>query len=342
MNKIIKLFEEEFVLELLRREVLPLYPAFKDITRVEVKPYKKMIWETTYHVVVGYRVYFLGPDGQEQKIPIVCSAHSSEPRENIYRVLKYLQDRNFSNPRFVLPRPLFYSPEFRGTFYRALSGENLLYYIKHDERALVREQVALAAGLLARLHSLPAGPEADFNPINSRIATVIPGVAEIFHEMRQRYGAIQEQEFRDIYERFIAQEEKYLGALPRLALIHGDAHPENFIITKPEQIGLIDFTDFCLGDPARDLGTFLQQLDYKVIKKVGDNHFAAELRQLFLDHYLAATQQALTPDLQARIDLYYNWTAIRTSVYWFLKFGHNERRGAELLQAVQENLNKSS
>ena len=338
MNKISKLLEAPFVLDLFKKEILPLYPSFKDIARVEIRPYKNLIWETTYHVVIGYRVYFLDTAGREIKIPVVCSAHSSEPRRNIHHVLQYLEARNFSTSHYALPRPLFYSEEFQGTFYRALTGENLLYYIKHDQRDLVRGQVKLAAGLLARLHSFPVGPEANFNPINSRIATVIPGVAEILQEIGQRYGAEREQDFKQIYAYLIAQEEQFLTVWSRLTLIHGDAHPENFIITKLDQIGLIDFTDFCLGDPARDLGTFLQQLDYKINNKVGDEQFAAELRQLFLDSYLAASGLTLTLELQARIDLYYNWTAVRTSVYWFLKFGHNEQRGKELLRVVKNNL----
>jgi len=342
MNKITRLFEEDFVLELFKKEILPLYPAFTSISRLVIKPYKDLVWETTYHVVIGYRVYFLNAAGQEIKIPIVCSAHSSEPRANIHHVLQYLQTHNFSTEHYALPRPLFYSEEFRGTFYRGLTGENLLHYIKKNQRDLVRGQVKLAASLLARLHSFPAGSEANFNPLNSRIATVIPGVAEILREISQRYGAEREQDFKDIYTYFISQEDKTLSSLPRLALIHGDAHPENFIITGSQQIGLIDFTDFCLGDPARDLGTFLQQLDYKINNRVGDPQFASELRQLFLGSYLSACQQTLTPDLQARIDLYYNWTAIRTAVYWFLKFGHNEKRGEELLRAVKKNLHPSS
>jgi len=338
MNKILQLFDEKLVLDLFREKVLPHYPAFVALSRVEIKPYKELIWETTYHVVISFNTYFLKADGEEVKIPIVCSAHSDEPRENIYRALKYLWAEKFPTPTIDLPDPLFYSAYFRGTFYRGLKGENLLYYIKNKDLATVEEIVVAAAGLFARLHSLPPTPAADFNPLSSRIETVIPGTAAIFREMGARYDNKYNVDLVKIYDRLIAAEEKFFRATDRRFLIHGDAHPENIIKTAPGRVGLIDFTDLCLGDFARDLGSFLQQLEYKVIIKIGDQVYADKLKELFLSAYLKVSGRELTPDLQARIDLYYNWTAIRTATFWFLKFGHNEKRAEELLNRVKENL----
>jgi len=339
MNKILDLFDEHFVLDYFKRKLLPLYPAFKDIKRVVIKPYKKMVWETTYHVVIGFDVYFLTAAGQETKIPVVCSAHSEEPRENVYIALEYLWTKNFSSHGIDLPRPLFYSERFNGTFYRALKGENLLYYIKEKDYKTIEAIVIASAELFAKLHALPAGLEANFNPINSRIRTVVPGVAMIFQEMSARYGDKYAPCLKKIYAHFIAEEEKFFNSGEPLKLIHGDAHPENIIKTAAKRIGLIDFTDLCLSDFARDLGTFMQQLDYKIMIKINDVEFATKMKELFLRSYLSAAGLEIDANLQARIDLYYNWTAIRTSTYWFLKFGHNEKRAEDLLNAVKNNLN---
>lgn len=338
MNKILELFDEEFVLAYLRRELMPLYPAFTKIERIEIKPYKKMVWETTYHVVIGFDVYFVDEVGEEIKIPIVCSAHSDEPRENVFAALNYLWEKNFSSHGVDLPRPLFYSEEFNGTFYRAIKGENLLYYIKHKDYQAVEAIVIKAAELFAKLHGLSVGPEANFNPINSRIRTVVPGVKMILEEMGVRYGDKYLPDLKKVYDYFISQEEKYFSSGATLKLIHGDAHPENIIKTADDRIGIIDFTDLCLSDFARDLGAFLQQLEYKITIKNGDLEFAKKMKELFLSSYLTATGLEISSELQERIDLYYNWTAIRTSIYWFLKFGHNEKRAEELLNIVKNNL----
>ncbi len=337
MNKILPLFDAAFVLDFFQRELPPLYPAFSAVKSVVIKPYKKQVWETTYHVVIGFDVIFAAPGGREETIPVVCSAHSEEPRENIFLALKYLWARDFPTAGIDLPRPLFYSPEFRGTFYQGLVGENLLHYIKIKDEATVAEIIGAAAGLFARLHRLPV-PAADFNPQNARLKTVIPGVEFIFKEMAARYHNRYDEDFKKIYRRFIDAEEKFLAASPSLCLIHGDAHPGNIIKTGPDKIGLIDFTDLCRGDFARDLGAFCQQLDYKLGGSGEKSETAARLKELFLASYLRSAGLEMDADLKRRVDLYYQWTAMRTVVFWFLRDQSDPKRGEELLRKVKEDL----
>lgn len=339
MNKILHLLDEEFARDYLRRKALPLYPQFSNIIRVKIRPYKKMIWETTYHVVIGFEVDFSDASGEIWRVPLVCSAHSNEPRENVYKVLHYLWFKKFNDPEIVLPRPLFFSKGFNGSFYEAIAGENLLYYIKHNNVSEMEKIIKSAARLFARLHATPVEPEANFNPLNSHIKTVIPGVDNIFKEMEARYPGRYSDDLRCFYDYFIAQEESYFATSPELKLIHGDAHPENIIKTGDDSIGIIDFTDFCLGDFARDLGTFMQQLEYKIMAKIGDVDFAEKMKKLFIDTYLQATNLSNSPDLQKRLKLYYNWTAIRTATYLFLKFDAHPEQGDALFQKAKQNLN---
>ncbi len=339
MNKILHLFDEKYVLDLFRKEVLPLYPTFIDISQVVIKPYKKMVWTETYHAVISFDTYFINSKGEETKIPIVCSAHSDEERKNVFEALKYVRANYFTKSGFDLPRPLFYSDYFRGTFYRAIGGENLLHYIKLKETETVEEIVALAAKLFAKLHQIPAGAEANFNPLNSRIETVIPGVSNILKEMEARYPGLYTDDLKNIYNYFVSSENKFFAGHKKLSLIHGDAHAENIIKTGEGRIGLIDFTDLCLGDFARDIGTFMQQLEYKVTTKAGDTTWAEKLKKLFLETYLETTGREMTADLRERIELYYNFTAIRTTVYLFLKYENDSKNGKALLEKVKANLN---
>ncbi len=342
MNKILPLFDEKFALGYLKKKLLPLFPDFNDIKRIKIEPYKKMVWETTYHVVIGFKIYFLTPEGAEVKISIVCSAHSDEPRENVFVILGYLWKTGFSSAenKIDLPRPLFYSKNFNGTFYLALEGENLLYYIKQKDVDSIERVVADSARLFAKLHSLPVGGGVNFNPASARIKTVVPGVETIFKEMENRYGDKYLSTVKEIYNCLISLEENFLslGGSRNLRLIHGDAHPENIIKTGADRIGIIDFTDLCLADFARDLGTFIQQIEYKIVKKIGDYDLASRIKKLFLDSYFAETGIKFDDNLRARIDLYYNWTAMRTAVYWFLRFEHNETEAANLLDKIKENL----
>lgn len=339
MNKILQLFDEAYAAELFRKEVLPHYPAFSDVVRVEIKPYKKMIWESTYHVVIGFTVYFSKPDGTEDKIPVVCSAHSSEERKNVYLALKHLWAAGFPNEEFDIPDPLFFSPYFNATFYRGLKGENLLYYIKNKDLETVEKIIVAGARLFARLHALPADFRVPVNLGNSRIKTVVPGADKIISEVSRRFPNKYTEDLRRIYAYFIEKEEAYFNGGGRLAIIHGDAHPENIIQTAADRVGLIDFTDMCAGDFARDLGSFLQQLEYKLVKKAGDAVAADVQKKVFLDAYLKAAGLELTASLQERIKLYYNWTAIRTATYWLLKHDNDEGAAVSLIKQVKDNLN---
>lgn len=333
MNKIRKLFDEEFVLGFFRREVAPFYPDFRGISQVKIRPYKNFIWETTFHVVIRFDVYFLRADGEETIIPIFCSAHSSEPRENVYQALKYLWEHNFPTATIDLPAPLFYSSEFRGIFYQGLAGENLFHHIEKEDRVAVAQMVSAAGAMFARLHSLPAETEVDFNPHNGRIKTVTPGVEVILKEMSERYAKRYDEPLRRLYDYFVVREEKFFSTGEPLCLIHGDAHTENLIHTAPGRIGLIDFTDFCRGDFARDLGTFIQQLEYKAAYKF-DAVFLETLKNDFLKIYWQESGRTLTSAISERIDLYYNWTAVRTATYWFMKYGHDEAKADRILTRV--------
>lgn len=338
MNKILNLFDEDYVLKMFQAELLPFYPQFSRVEKVKIRPYKKMAWTTTYHVVISFDVYLAKADGRRTKIMIVCSAHSEEPRENVFQAMKYLWDHNFNQGHIDIPRPLFYSEYFRGTFYRGIVGENLLHYIVAKDREEVKKLVPLAAELFARLHKIPAGAGVNFNPINSRIKTVVPGVKTTLNEISSRYQGKFDDDFLKIYEYLIEQEEKFLKNNLDLRLIHGDAHTENIIKTGEDRVGLIDFTDFCLGDFTRDLGTFLQQMEYKIVTKNSDQAWAEEMKSLFLESYLRAAGLRHGRGLEERIRLYYDWTAVRTSVFLFLKYNSDPKRGEALLQKVKQDL----
>lgn len=341
MNKILDLFSEEYVIELFKKEVLPQYKEYEDISGVNIKPYKKMIWTTTYHVVLSFETTFIKKDKSTEQVLIVCSAHSGEDRENVFKAMHYLWDHDFNKDDFVdIPRPLFYSEHFRGTFYEGIRGENLMHYIKKHDNVEVESMVLLSAALFARLHKMPIVGDANFNPLNSRIKTVIPGVDRTLKEMSTRFSGEFDESFKKVYEYLVSNEERFLSSGEfEHCLIHGDAHTENVIHTGVGRIGLIDFTDICLGDPARDIGTFMQQLEYKIRARYEDEVYAKEMSELFFKEYLSLSGLKDTEFLRERMNLYYNWTTVRTAVFLFLKHNNNPVGAQVLLERAKANLN---
>lgn len=334
MNKIYSLLDDNYVLKLFSEKLPFYYPQIKEIKKIIINPYKKLIWDSTYHAVFGYDLFFVDKNGEEKKLQIVCSAHSDEPRKNILDTLSYLWQKELPGTEIKLPRPLFYSEEFRATFYRALPGKTLLYYIRKRDKAAIASLISGAAKMFAKLHQLPIDESFSFNSDNQKISSVVPGEKFIYSELKERFENNEYEDLIELYQFCAADEERLLPE--KKSLIHGDAHPENIIKIGKNKIGLIDFTDFSPADFARDLGAFIQQIEYKIVRKVEDLAFAKEMKILFLSEYLAAAGKKLDDNLQERINLYYDWTALRTAVYWFLNHHASPVNGQELLAAIRE------
>ncbi len=335
MNKAYKLLDKNYVTELLRQQVVQLYPNFTDIKKVNIKSHKKMIWEKTYHLVLEYDTVFVDKTGKERKLPIFCSAHSDEPRKNVYTSLKYLWNNGFDKGYLSVPHPLFYSSYFKATFYRGVAGRNLYYYIRNKDLNEVENILPKAARWFVKLHRLPTEEAPNFNKENSRIKTVFPGVDHIIQKIENNYPQYLDV-YKQAYDFFVSQEEAFLSSINKLYLVHGDAHPENIIRMSPRKIAVIDFTDLCLSDFARDLGTFLQQLEFMLGRKIGNKNFSDKAKRLFLDTYFSVAGMDLNSDIQKRIDNYYYWTAMRTATFFLIKDKAEPERAKPLIDNVMK------
>ena len=192
MNKARHLFDEKYVIDLLNKKVLPMYPDFTSIKKIKIHAYKDHIWDSdhhegTYHVVIEYQTTFNTKNGKTKKLPIICSAHSDEPRKNVYDALKFLWGSGFDKGYLTIPHPLFYSDYFRGTFYRGVEGKNLYYYIRNKNYSEIESIVTKAAKWFAKLHNLSTKNARNFNVINSRIETVLPGIPHILWRVKEDY-----------------------------------------------------------------------------------------------------------------------------------------------------------
>ncbi|PJB17105.1 hypothetical protein CO116_01500, partial [Candidatus Falkowbacteria bacterium CG_4_9_14_3_um_filter_38_19] len=172
---------------------------------------------------------------------------------------------------------------------------------------------------------------------NSRIQTVIPGFNLIFDKLQHTYPDYW-LAYKETFEFIKQKEQEFLKTLSYCWLIHGDAHPENVIKMSANTIAVIDFTDICLADFARDLGAFLQQFKYMSIEKNEDGNYIKTIQNLFLNSYLKQAKIKLNQGLEQRINYYYGWTALRTAVLFLLKEQPEPERAHELLFKVRRDL----
>ena len=335
MNKIRQLLDEKFVFDYLSKKLLPFYSDFQKIKKIKIIRHKDNIWHTTYHVVFEFKTSFLAKDGKIKTLPIFCSAHSDEPRKNVYDSLHFLWDNGFSKGYLSIPHPLFFSKCFNATFYRGVNGHNLYHYIRNKDLVAIEDIVVKFAKWLVKLHNIKT--KKSFNPINSRIETVYPGIEHILERVQRDYPKYG-QTYKKIYGIINNNEKIFLNGTRNRWLIHGDAHPENVIKMSPKKIGVIDFTDLCLSDFARDLGSFTQQLDFMIVRKMDNQTYANKVKKIFLDNYFINSKEKYTDEVQARINNYYNWTAMRTATFFLIKSGPEPNRAKPLIMEVEKNI----
>lgn len=338
-NKIYNLLDENFTINLFKRGILPKYPEFSDIKKIKPLLIKNHIWASTYHVVIEYQTAFVNLEKKLETLSIYCTAHSDEPRLNSFEALTFLWQNGFDEGNLAIPRPLFYSPDFNAFFYQGISGENLYQYIRRKDVKTIESVMVKTAAWFAKLHRLSATAikAKNFNPLNSLIETIIPGMAQALAKVQAkapRYYEICREAYRIINN----EEKEFFSSTNDRWLIHGDAHPENVIIINKNKIGVIDFTDICLADYARDLGTFLQQMEFMMLYKIEDQSEVGKIKQLFLNSYFENTKIALDDNLQKRINNYYNWTALRTAIFFLLKDKAEPERAHGLFIKISRDL----
>jgi thiamine kinase-like enzyme len=333
MNKILQLFDEQYVKELFTENVLPLYPDFSVIKKIKIVPHKKHVWDHTYHVVIEFETTFLTRDKKRKTLPIFCTAHSEEPRKNAYAALKFLWDHSFSTGYLSMPRALFYSEYFQGAFYRGVEGRNLYQFIRKGDLKEIENIIPRAAAWFAKLHNLDTAEASNFNSENSRIKTVYPGVLHILKRIDQDYPEYHAV-YEEIYKILIQREEAFFSSMQKRWLVHGDAHPENIIKMSQKKTAVIDFTDLCLSDFTRDLGSFTQQLEFMIKRKLNDTAYAEKMKELFLESYFKLSKKKLTEDVRKRINNYYCWTAMRTATFFLIKDKAEPQRSFPLINQV--------
>lgn len=341
-NKISKLLDEKYVRQFFAKKVLPLYPEFSKIDRIKIVPHKNYIWESTYHVVLEFKTIFSYLDAEGKQIKksfsFFCTAHSNEPRRNVYETLKYLWDRGFASGFLTIPKPLFYSKYFNASFYRGVKGDSLLNFIKDKKESEIEKIVKKTAEWLAKLHRLPVSEEFSYNKKNNYIKTVVPGYKQIIKSVENVYGRKYIDDIILIYKYLMEKENKFFNQNIKKCLIHGDVHPDNIIKMGREKMAMIDFADICLSDFARDLGSFIQQLDHRFAKLEYTKEYSDKIKELFLQTYCKKAKIKMTEELKERIDLYYNWTTIRTATFWLLKYKPDPERADLLIKKVKTKL----
>jgi thiamine kinase-like enzyme len=312
------LLDEKYLRRLFSRKLG--WEIFKKgkITKIEIQTHKNLIGSKSfYHIVARYSIYFTKTENEP--IHIFCNANSKEPRKGAFEALQYIWNQKFNKGALHCPKPLFFSNRLKAMFYYEMPGDKNLFELISQGKCSFKEitdYVKLTANWLKRLHHLPTKKAKNFNPIQSKIETIIPGPEYFLAKIAQKHKDYPQLKVKieKLFKEINNLEKKYLPEVKKV-IIHGDCHPENVIIAPygKNSIGIIDYTDTCLGDFTRDIGNFLQQLGWMSREYLPEDKIK-QLKRAFLRTYFG--KRKLNQNLKNRLLLYQAWTALRSAIFF--------------------------
>jgi len=321
MKDIKQLFDPKFAATLFA-EKIPDFVSKYNLSDLTATPIKKYIGKDFYQIVIRYDCKSFG------YTPIFCTAHSNENRKNAFNALTYINKNAPKKDNIFLPNPLFFDDEYGAFFYQGIEGKNILHYIEKKEFDLT-EYLESTAELIAYLHEVPTEKAENFNPENSRIKTVVPGPENFLPKIKKLFPEKFSQ-IKENFDRLAKLDQENMDDKIKPCLIHGDFHPENIIINeKYGKFSIIDFTDICLADWARDLGSFIQQLSY-MSKGSRTDEESEKNKNLFIDTYLKMRKIDKSEEISKRINMYKTWSALRSAIYFLIK-GDPEPKNADVV-----------
>jgi tRNA A-37 threonylcarbamoyl transferase component Bud32 len=207
--------------------------------------------------------------------------------------------------RFRIPQPLHHFEDLRliiqekarGTKLRTFLGEGTDTSLDH----------ARMSGLwLAKLHNMPVPSprvcayEDEENSLRMYVEAIEKDQPKLKSELRKIVSVVKRE-----FESF---------QCAQASLVHGDFHPDHIYVAN-NFVTVIDFERFCIGDPARDLGSFACHMRTtagclgKPIKTV-DQEIAA-----FLESYFSGVPEAERKALRPRVGPYTALSSLEALYY---------------------------
>lgn len=338
MNIILDLFDEKKVKALLEQNWLAKNSNIASIRSIKITPHKQYVWPESHHVVAEFYVTYFDTCGQKKRSLIFCLSHWKEDRKAVFEILQFLLGYQNKLGGYTTPTPLFYLEKYKALFYDGFFGKTIQDLIAQKLNQHIEKALPQVAKWLARLHAIKIPRNINFHKHHNTIATSIPGIEKIMRNIQDRRGE-QFYNYDYLYQSFLELEKKYRPNFTP-CFVHGDAHPGNFIARAKNKIAVIDFTDFCVADGARDVGTFLEQLEFMMF---GNNSqkIVESYKNIFLNSYAQNAKIKIDQTFMERIELYRNWTALRTATFFLLKHDADIKSANAIIEKIIQKIHNA-
>jgi hypothetical protein len=203
---------------------------------------------------------------------------------------------------FRVPRPISLVPDWRLFVEERAPGSALRNFLGHPGSSRVRR----AAQWLRQLHSLPPARQLNCPYDAERVAL------DVFSEnLRSRQPELAR--YLDRQGARLRDQMADWRAIPA-TWVHGDFHPENIYLSD-EAVTVIDFDRFAMGDPAKDLGSFITQVRAMSFFSGLPARSAHGKISAFLEEYVGEIPTAEARPLRDRVEAYSALFALEVAYY---------------------------
>lgn len=316
-NPVNKGLDYAFIGALLCSHAERYFPGHTAFKVIDYEKHKRRVSKHSSSFIYTYTLGALNQDKKRVKKYLVYSAHSDGSRIAAFTILTALIRAGFNTDEYRVMVPLEYIADLKALIYEQVPGNTLLHYIQ--KRRSTKDLLPLikrTARWLHKFHYFMLPDEGRAKVPVFHLSNMNWTVEEL-----QRYvdaaDAHQGEKLKNLFTTLDIVEKKLRTSF-KPGLTYGDLHPENIITDNLLSTGLtmIDFTDVAMGDSLRDIGSFIQQLEFMARSSMSMIKIR-NLRRSFIETYFGQPMDDLPQHIYNRINLYQAWNAFRGFVYFF-------------------------
>jgi Phosphotransferase enzyme family len=252
--------------------------------------------------VIEYSLWVERTDAPAEAVTLLGKMRAGHSGKTGYRILDALWEAGFaadSPDGISVPEPIAYLAELGVWLQRKVPGREATELIAGPGGVALVQRIAEAACKLhkARVPGKRAHSMADeIRILHERL----PAVAQVEPDPR-RARALKER-----IGRLLEACDRLAAATPPPVphWVHRDFYPDQVIVDSAAGEGdarlyLIDFDNYCEGDPGLDIGNFLGHITEQSLRILGDPAALADREQAMEEHFVALAGEATRPAVRA-------------------------------------------
>lgn len=302
-------------------------PGYHDIT-IEVCTPEVLSYKPGSRCTLRYHLrYPPAPADRAWPSTVIAKTYRKDSKgRNAYEGMNALWNTPLARGEVVaLAEPLAYIPEHKVLVQGPVAGTQSLEDLL--KAALTADTAAAYAELSGYMIRTAAGLAAlhSSGVCHGELVTLDERWAELHDLSARLYAAVPD--LTGAADTLQAQLEALAAATPAGAPVptHGTFNPEQVMIDGPH-IGFIDFDDFCMAEPALDVGLFLAAINDTGLNALDDQQArdpatrrARLARLAAIGEVFLAFYEKLAPLDRKRVALWQAWSCLRDTLHFWIK-----------------------